>query len=167
MNCFPLDYNVSHSVQYHMDAHVVKIILEGVQMLSTANIVNGLPGCYKPCHVNHPMTKWVSESSGNYIWMYNYVNELNKEWKYRFNHTQDHKSIVALQSMKLWNNNSSPTSMPCCMPVECIIDEAHYIPVLSYRNYYQTSKQHLAKWTKRPIPTWYNVTGINTVETRK
>lgn len=168
MNCFPLDYNIVKSVEYHMDSHVVKIILEGVQMLSSANIINGLPGCYKLCHPNHPMTKWVASSSGNYIWMFNYVNFLNQEWKYRFDHTHDHKSIVALKNMPIMSGNYTPTKMPTCMPDECVQAETSlWLPVNSYRNYYQTSKQHLAKWTKRPMPSWYNYTGVNTIETRK
>lgn len=39
MNIFVLDYNVEKCAQYHCDKHVVKMILESCQMLSTAHRV--------------------------------------------------------------------------------------------------------------------------------
>lgn len=160
------------SARYHMDSHVVKIILEGVQMLSTVNQIYGYKGCYKSTHVNHPMTQWATKSLGNYMWLRQYVVELNIEWKFRFKHTKNHKSIDALETMQTINIpalNWFMTPMPVCMPIECQLNPAinSILPIESYRNYYQTSKQHLAKWTNRPVPSWYTYTGVNTIETRK
>lgn len=172
MNCFPLDYDMDKSVKSHVDSHVVKIILEGVQMLSTANHLYSVAGCYKVAHAHHPMTKWVAASQANYDWMRAYVLHLNTEWQYRWKHNTNHKSINAMLSMPHLNIRFSKnmTPMPACMPDECLVappGSVGVLPVLDYRNYYQTSKQHIAVWTNRPIPQWYEYTGINTVETRK
>jgi len=40
------------------------------------------------------------------------------------------------------------------MPDECKIDDD---VVASYRNYYNTSKQNILKWTKRQTPSWVEI----------
>ena len=65
MNIFYLSTNADECARYHCAKHVVKMILETAQMLSTAHRV--LDGdkladekkLYKKVHVNHPSTKWV------------------------------------------------------------------------------------------------------------
>jgi hypothetical protein len=170
MNCFPLDHNMAKSVEYHCDTHVVKIILEGVQMLSSANRIHGSFGCYKMSHEHHPMTVWAAKSQANYDWMRAYVLHLNTEWQHRWHHNINHKSVNAMLNMPHLNIRFSKdlTPMPACMPDECLVDDTSpLLPVVDYRNYYQTSKQHIAKWTNRPVPAWYTYTGVNTIETRK
>ena len=62
MNIFYLHPDPETCAQYHCDKHVVKMILEYSQMLSTAHHeCDGVPGflCYKPTHKNHPCAVWV------------------------------------------------------------------------------------------------------------
>ena len=66
MNIFYLHRDPRVAARYHNDKHVVKMILESAQMLSTAH--RELDGnlnetMYRPTHKNHPSTVWVRESS--------------------------------------------------------------------------------------------------------
>ncbi|MCK4266680.1 MAG: hypothetical protein KAX31_05320, partial [Thermoplasmata archaeon] len=63
MNIFILSWIIDHCVKYHCDRHVIKMILETVQLLSTChNVVNPEKGekwhqegkIYKKTHMNHP-----------------------------------------------------------------------------------------------------------------
>ena len=58
MNIFVLDYNLEKCAQYHCDRHVVKMILESAQILSTALRMNGIVKGYRLTHINHPFTVW-------------------------------------------------------------------------------------------------------------
>ena len=63
MNIFILDNDSQKCVEYHCDKHVVKMILEYCQLLSTACHVHGIAvdGIYKKTHDNHPCAKWLIE----------------------------------------------------------------------------------------------------------
>ena len=68
MNIFYLDRNPIVAAQMMCDKHVVKMILESAQMLSTAHrVLDGdtyadLVGLYKIAHKNHPSSVWVRSS---------------------------------------------------------------------------------------------------------
>lgn len=70
MNVFALDLSPKTAARYHCDAHVVKMILETTQMLSTAHWMRGTRGPYRPTHANHPCSVWVRESTANYKWLH-------------------------------------------------------------------------------------------------
>ena len=70
MNIFYLDKNPDLSAQLHCDKHVVKMILEYAQMLSTAHrVLDNSQDVYKIAHKNHPCTIWVRENKSNYKWL--------------------------------------------------------------------------------------------------
>lgn len=55
MNIFVLDTDPKLSAQYHVDRHVIKMILENAQLLSTALKINNIEAnLYKPTHQHHP-----------------------------------------------------------------------------------------------------------------
>ena len=62
MNIFYLDRDPKLAAQMHCDKHVVKMILESAQMLSTAHrfldtdLYADKVGLYKLAHKNHPST---------------------------------------------------------------------------------------------------------------
>ena len=39
------------------------------------------------------------------------------------------------------------------MPIDYKVDDI----VESYRNYYRGDKAHIAKWTNREVPEWWNI----------
>jgi hypothetical protein len=151
MNIFILDQNPKLSAQYHSDAHVVKMILEHAQMMSTVVRRFGLDEGYKPTHQNHPCTKWVGESIANFYWLYNLTFYLNLEYRYRFNHNFNHKSFDVVDNLPIpLIPNIGLTPFAQAMP-----DQYKNIdPVVAYRAYYKNEKAHLFKWTKRNKPEW-------------
>ena len=92
MNIFHLDNDPIKAAQMMLDKHVVKMIVEYAQLMSTAHrvldgehyygkTVNGRKiarwkhptldnQLYKASHVNHPSNIWLRESDDNYFWLY-------------------------------------------------------------------------------------------------
>ena len=79
MNIFVLDTDIKKCAQYHCDKHVVKMILESVQMLCTALNKKGFTTPYKSTHVKHPCVLWVESSHDNFLWLKNLTLALNDE----------------------------------------------------------------------------------------
>jgi hypothetical protein len=83
MNIFLLDSNIKKCAQYHCDKHVVKMILESAQILSTVLRLNGVDQGYKTTHANHPCTLWAGKSFSNWKWLRELASALNKEYRFR------------------------------------------------------------------------------------
>lgn len=166
MNLFILSLSQKETAEWMFDSHIVKIILEAVQMLCTAKLLldpddpenNKL---YKIAHKNHPVSIWVRKSYANYIWTLKLVNEMHNEWRFRYNHppTKYHKSYLIAYHL-LINRPSKDkfeyiglTSFAQAMPEEY---KVHNNAVQAYKLYYMSEpKKKLAKWTKRSPPAWY------------
>ena len=64
MNLFYLHRDPVEAARLQCDRHVVKMILETAQMLSTAHLeLDGKQVAYKATHKNHPSTVWVRSSA--------------------------------------------------------------------------------------------------------
>ena len=151
MNIFVLDNDTRACAQAHCDAHVVKMMLESAQMLSTTCRLYGLDCGYKITHKNHPCTKWVRESIENFMWLTALALELNEEWKFRFDHTHDSKSIEVIKDLTVPDLPDIPqTPFALAMPDQYKSDD----PVQSYRDYYSNEKYEIAWWTYRRPPKW-------------
>ena len=101
MNLFILSLIQREIAQYMMDKHVSKILLEAVQMLCSAKRVLDPDDevndrIYKLAHKNHPVTIWCRKSKANFIWTLDLVEELHKEWRFRYRHSENkfHKSYL-------------------------------------------------------------------------
>lgn len=136
MNIFYLDENPRLAAQYHGDKHVVKMIVETAQMLSTAHHVREMSGrrlLYKPTHVNHPCSVWVRESTGNYYWAWHLLDALCSEFKLR----RGKKHATARLLLPLWHSPDLPITGRT-PPALAVPDEFKTVcPVESYRRYYQ------------------------------
>lgn len=154
MNFFYLDENPVKCAEYMVDRHVVKMILEHCQLLSTAQHLSGIESLYKPTHVNHPCAIWTRESLSNYKLLIEFTKAICKEYSYRY------EKIHACESILYYCENVVPdikdigvTEIRLAMPDYCKIGSA----VESYREYYKKEKQHIAFWKKRNVPDWWNV----------
>lgn len=156
MNIFILDTDVASNAQAHCDKHVVKMILESAQMLCTIANELGVESPYKSTHKHHPSTKWAASSKANYIWLYELMLELNKEFMYRFGHTKNHLSVdkfmrgVDIDQVLAKLSDLGLTPFAQAMPDEYKNDDA----VKAYRDYYNNVKKDILKYTKRAMPTW-------------
>ena len=99
MNIFYLDEDIETCARYHVDAHVVKMILESAQILCSAAHLHGMNVPYRPTHLNHPCVIWAAYSKENWIWLKDMMMALNEEYQYRFEHEKPHKSVVSLQDL--------------------------------------------------------------------
>jgi hypothetical protein len=166
MNLFILSLIQREIAQYMMDKHVSKILLEAVQMLCSAKRILSPEDefndrIYKLAHKNHPVTIWCRKSKANFVWTLDLVEELHKEWRFRYGHpeTKFHKSYLV--SLLLRENmpdddafeEEGLTPFALAMPEQYKTDDA----VESYRNYYMSEeKQKIASWKKkRERPEWY------------
>ena len=168
MNLFILSLIQQEIAEYMMDKHVSKILLEAVQMLCSAKKILDPEDeindrLYKIAHKNHPVTIWCRKSKENFIWALDLVDELHKEWRYRFGHsdTKFHKSYLVALILRdnLPSDNkfeeTGLTPFALAMPDKYKSDD----PIMSYRNYYMSEeKQKIATWNKnRSRPDWYIV----------
>lgn len=155
LNIFWLDINIKTNAEYHCDKHVVKMLIEYTQMLSTANRLSGLDEGYKIAHVNHPCTIWTRKSYENWCVLFTLVEELQKQYNYRY--LKYHKSW---QMAKTLHSPNLPrigvTTPPQCMPDIYKCDNL----ITAYRNYYIGDKRAFARWTKIDEPKWFNRSGI-------
>jgi hypothetical protein len=154
MNIFVLDLNQELCAQYHVDRHVVKMILETAQLLCTSLRFYGADYGYKMTHINHPCSIWARESRENFNWLKKLGMELCKEYTFRFG--KIHKSQEVIEKAFCENIFSKKiiaeglTEFAQAMPENYKGNE----PVIAYRNYYKNEKKHLFKYTKRDAPKW-------------
>ena len=152
MNIFVLDTDTKTCAQYHCDKHVVKMILESVQILCTALNKKGFVTPYKSTHHNHPCVLWAGASYDNFCWLKNLTLALNDEYRFRFERQNDHKSINVLTEIDHYDFESSGmTEFVQAMPDKY---KVHGSAVKAYRNFYLGEKMHFARWSRRNVPQW-------------
>ena len=156
MNIFHLHKDPKICAEYHCDKHVVKMILETAQMLSTAyqKHCGNDDNLYKSAYPKHPMTIWVGESVENFKFAYNLGIELSIQYTKRYKKIHKSTQIIMMFSMgRMFNvEDRFPsqyfTRPPLCMPDEYKSDD--YIQ--SYRNYYIGDKKRFARYTSVDTP---------------
>lgn len=181
MNIFYLHYDTKICAQEHCDKHVVKMIIEYAQLLSTAHrlldgtmyldkTANGRnikrwklddyrePILYKASHINHPSAVWVRQDFSHYQWLWNLAYELCQEYRYRYGGETDkqHKTSLVIQNLSFAPNNISRTGIfqepPQAMPDDVKVPGDS---ISAYRNYYKSYKIKFATWKNRNIPEWF------------
>lgn len=157
MNIFILDENPTLAAQYQCNKHVVKMVTETAQMLSTVKISMGLDAPYRPTHKNHPCTLWVAQSRENYYWAWNHGHALGVEYTHRYG--KIHKAWLKFSEghLDLPDDISFPhnglTPFAQAMPDEYRQTDC----VKAYRDYYIGEKSHLFEFKNRSAPDWISV----------
>jgi hypothetical protein len=179
MNIFYLDHNPIHCAEMHNNKHVVKMILEYAQLLSTAHrILDGVPTVglsksgrkqqryilndereqilYSATHIHHPSAVWCRQNDSNYIWLSKLLLACCKEYTYRYGkvHKCEESGLV---KQLFWNPPKNIPHGDFTQPTPAMPDEVKIAgdSLASYRNYYILNKTHLANWKKREVPSWY------------
>ena len=160
MNIFYLDRDPVIAAQMMCDKHVVKMILESEQLLSTAHrVLDGdvyadSVGLYKTAHKNHPSTIWTRASVHNYMWLYNHMISLMQEYTCRYGkHHASERLVAPLRKTPTTIPVVDFSDPPQCMPDYCKTEDT----VSAYRYYYINEKASFAKWKNAKIPEWFNV----------
>ena len=176
MNIFFVSPDPAQAAQWMVDKHVVKMILESAQLLSTAHrVLDGREVAgksktgrnakrwvfddardevlYQATHINHPSAVWARKSVENYNWLVEHFFALGEEYTYRYGKT--HKCFgelsYQLQSPPKNLTNYDMTTMPSAMDPEYVVSED---PIVNYRNYYKIGKARMHSWKKRQPPFW-------------
>lgn len=151
MNIFVLDLNPVMCAKYHCDKHVVKMITETAQLLSTALHLNNQTSSkqYKQTHINHPCTKWTVKSKSNYKWLKQLGECLYLEYIERYDKL--HKAGEVLINLPMLNiKDIGLTDFALAMPEQYKTSNT----VESYRNYYIGEKLSFLKYKTGNIPSW-------------
>jgi hypothetical protein len=169
MNIFWLSLNIELCARYHCDKHIYKMILEYASMLSTTHrildydensLYNRAP-LYKKTHANHPCTKWVRETSGNYNKLYELFYAVCKEYTYRRGrvHLTEEKLLEHLKELPKNIPIGEMTVPPVAITNDDIKvrnEDGKVMVIASYRNYYNIEKRRFATWNETDIPNWFS-----------
>jgi hypothetical protein len=141
MNIFYIHESPIISAKAMSDKHVVKMILESAQLMSTAHHKLDSPiafNLYKPTHVNHPSNVWVRESAEHYEWLYQHFLALCDEYSNRYHkvHATYTKLNEYLKTPPIALERKGFTEPPCAMPDIYKVASS----LLSYRKYYESEK---------------------------
>jgi len=178
VNIFYLHNDVNECAKMHADKHVVKMILEYAQLLSTAHryldgtriVKHSDTGrkqsryvlhdsrdelLYASTHINHPSAVWVRQNQQNYIWLSQLLHALCKEYTYRYGKIHKVERDGLLEELYNW-----PMNIPMgefTEPTPAMPDDVKVAgdSIKSYHNYYIKNKAHLANWKNRKVPDWY------------
>ena len=156
MNLFYLDRDPVEAARLQCDRHVVKMILETAQMLSTAHLeLDGIKVAYKSTHKNHPSTVWVRSSTEAYEWAFMHMMALGAEYTRRYGKMhktiREHAEMLSLVPINM-DPNAVFTEPPQCMYDECKRDDT----VLAYLTYYNAKAD---EWAAKGSPMkWYGST---------
>ena len=183
MNIFILDTNPIRAAQLQCDKHIVKMIVESAQMLSTAHrILDGTKTkrpsvsgktmvnywehpnkniektLYKAVHPGHPSTLWTMESLANYAWHYEHWYALCVEYTYRYRkvHSTEKllEEILGIPPKNIPHVPMTPFKLAMKSNPECMLE----CPVKSYQAFYQTKQDRFKMvWTGRSVPEWFHV----------
>jgi len=186
MNIFYVDRDPVVAAQCLVDKHVVKMILESAQLLSTAHrILDGeervqqrlIPGTLEnPMYRKHRSWK-LPDSRDDTMYQATHVNHPSAVWcrtsienylwladhfhallcEYTYRYGKIHKCALDISYLLM----SPPLELKewdmTAMP-SCMPDEYKVSddPCTNYRMYYTIGKSKLHKWTKRQPPEWIN-----------
>ena len=182
MNIFYLDNDPVKSAELHCDKHVVKMIIEYAQLMSTAHRV--LDGemyvdktannrrikrwcladkhmeevVYKASHINHPSNIWIRSSDSHYQFVYDMFVALCNEYTHRYGrtHLTEEKLKDILQHLPNTIASTDFVEPPQAMPDDVKTSNT----VDAYQNYYRVYKKDFAKWTDRETPAFMkNISG--------
>jgi hypothetical protein len=146
MNIFVLDYDPSIAASYHCDKHVVKMVVEYAQILSTVVRKQlDVDFLYKPTHINHPCTIWAGQSRENYKWLC----ELGKYlgYTYTMRYKKIHKSSLIIEEATKYIDILTFSQEDLTPFAQAMPDiYKHADAVTAYRQYYLGDKASILKY---------------------
>jgi len=170
MNIFILDRDPIIAAQYQCDKHVVKMIVESAQMLSTAHrMIDGYvekrpsksgkriinywvhpradkeERLYKAVHHSHPSTVWTMECAANYKWHYDHFCALLMEYTHRYGKTHSTDRLRDILVLPPRNIEGFAQKQGVKTPFKLAMKDypeciALGDPVEAYRAFYQTKQ---------------------------
>ena len=171
MNIFVIDKNPVIAAQQMCNAHINKMVLESVQMLTNCFLVKDLENApltkagtvRKYSHWNHPSSIWTRKNLANMLWLLDHTIALEEERLFRGYNPHFVAPFINWVVDNL-NKAQVPDGDLLEFPVAIAADQnCRHHPafdslsvVEKYRLYYICDKAPFAKWTKRAIPEWFS-----------
>ena len=177
MNMFILDLDVTKCAEYHANSHILKMVVETSQLLSTAHrLLDGEQYVgvstsgrkakrwklndstsdsivYSATHINHPCAVWVRQSKENYSFTYDLLVALCSEYTHRYG--KIHKTFRTELGSILKDVPKNISTLGLTPFAQAMPDEyRHADAVTAYRAYYKHGKSHLHNWKNREVPDW-------------
>lgn len=163
VNIFWLDEDPVLAAQHQHDKHVVKMVVETAQLLSTALRVLLGPDAtsmlYRSTHRHHPCALWTASSRDNMQWLLQHGHALLGEYTYRYNKVHKTSTIMQVAASLIHTVPADVWTGELTSPPQCMPDEHRTTNVVdAYRDYYfackMTPGNKPAKWTRRGTPFW-------------
>lgn len=181
MNIFVVDENPRQAARDLCDKHIVKMIVESAQMLSTAHrVLDGKPrtrltltgrrmkdwshpdpnmddALCLAVMVNHPCTKWTMENDQNYLWLQRHAVGLLDEYTVRYHKAH---SMDELVHGMLKNPPKGIAKADSITPFAQAMPDQYRVAgdaVTAYRQYYMGEKRRFAVWKTARVPQWWKV----------
>lgn len=172
MNIFVLDNDAATSARMMCDKHVIKMILESCQLLSTAHhVLDGeeltvvsqkrkyksyictKKNICKATMINHPCTIWTRQTRANYLWLWRHAYALCKEYTRRYGKVHKMESMLMdeLYDPPVNIAKAKLTTFAQAMPEQY----QHENAVVAYRSYYINEKSRFAAWNYSEEPEWW------------
>lgn len=182
MNIFYLHEEAKQCAEMHLDKHSTKMCIEYAQLMSTAHRVLDGSEYYdktangrkikrwrldderesrlmKASHVNHPSGIWTRANQQNYKWLFSMWKNLLEEYTFRYGRQHACSRLLDVLESPPKNMIDGQFFAPTpAMPDECKITGSS---LKSYHKYYIEKKRHIAKWTRREVPSWYEMDYAN------
>ena len=160
----------------HVSKHVVKMIIEYAQLMSTAHrVIDGEEyidassgrkikrwrlddereqQLMKASHINHPSAIWCRENMANYQWLFEMWTHLLDEYTYRYGKKHACARLIgalAMPPQKISTASKFFAPTPAMPPEVKVLAEnpqpgRKYDSLKSYHNYYNVSKRAFATW---------------------
>lgn len=154
MNIFMTDPSPQQSAKNLCYVHIVKMILESAQILSTAHrVIEGDEradslGLYKKTHINHPSSVWARASVANYNWLYSHFIELGRLYEQRKG--KPHKTIEKLSEALILAPKGLPENQT--PPPACVSDEFKDLDESVFTKYQLYLDSKYRGWLNRDKP---------------
>jgi hypothetical protein len=186
MNIFYLSENPVEAAEWMVDRHVVKMILESAQLLSTAHrILDGreiqleVQVEQEDGKLKTRKKKWwlLNDAREEILYSATHINHPSAIWcrssienynwlvdhffalmkEYTYRYDKEHKCFGELSFALCTPPKNLETYDMTLMP-SAMADEYKISedPIVNYRNYYKMGKTHLHSWKKRNPPEWMN-----------
>jgi hypothetical protein len=154
MNIFVLDSDPRIAAQAQCDKHVVKMVLETAQILSTVAASRGISTRYRPTHASHPCTLWAGLSGANWRWILAHGQALAEEYSLRYGRAHASSAVIeelahSVECDAFEQQEQTPFAQ--AMPDEY----KNPCAVTAYRAYYRGAKADICRWTVRAAPDWF------------
>lgn len=152
MNIFAVDNCPIQAAKDLCNKHVGKMLIESVQLLSTAADKKGYDVPYKPTHVNHPCAIWTARTPHNYAWVLVHAASLASEFVNRYGKVHKTTYVVPLLDIpELVGDYKLHEDFVLCMPDIYKSNDS----VASYRAFYAGEKKFAVWEPKAREPLWW------------